>query len=220
MKIFEQSFGKQEMLQKTAQFFNPQIGKLNQNFQKRKRENSLPQQNLEAIKSILSKTKILQKNVLCRKTTIHTINDCKQENLYSYQSTKQSTKQSTQQSTQDSQDFSNNIPKIQDLNLQHSSNPFSVLNYKSTFNIRRPIIKEYSSWETQQLENNSVISKISNSLEGKKYIIKVKDPFGQSKKQPIQTSTRKYSSKSFVNQKAQIKLVNRIFSSRSESLQK
>ncbi|CAK83461.1 unnamed protein product (macronuclear) [Paramecium tetraurelia] len=219
MKIFEQSFGKQEVFQKTAQFFNPQIGKLNENFQKRRRENSLPQQNLEAIKQILSKTKILQKNVICRKTTIHSMHDCKLENLKSHQSTKQSTKQSTQQSTQDSLDFSNNIPKMQDLIIKHSINPYNAFKYKSNFNIKKPILNEYSSCATQQLENNSAISKISNSLEGKKYVIKVKDPFGQSKKQ-ITQPTRKYSSKSFVNQKAQIKLVNRIFSSRSESLQK
>ncbi|CAD8088561.1 unnamed protein product [Paramecium primaurelia] len=219
MKIFEQSFGKQEGFQKTAQFFNPQIGKMNEHFQKRKRENSLPQQNLEAIKSILSKTKILQKNVLCRKTTIHQMNDYKKDNIYSHQSTKQSTKQSTRLSTQDSQELSSsNIPKILDLNIKHSINSFNVQNQKSSFHIRKQTLKEYSSQTTQQMENNSGINKISNSLEGKKYIIKVKDPFGQQNKQPTQP-TRKYSSKSFINQKAQIKLVNRIFSSRSESLQ-
>ncbi|CAD8093291.1 unnamed protein product [Paramecium sonneborni] len=215
MKIFEQSFGKQEGFQMTAQFFNPLIGKKNEYIQKRKRENSLAQQNLEAIKSILSKTKILQKNVLCRKTTTHSTNDYKQDNLYSYQSTKQS----TQQSTQDSQDFSNNIPKIHDMKIRNSINSFNIHNYKSSFHIKMPILKEYSSQATQQLENNSGLSKISNSLEEKKYIIKVKDPFGQAKQPPTQP-TRKYSSKSFVNQKAQIKLVNRIFSSRSESLEK
>ncbi|CAK88892.1 unnamed protein product (macronuclear) [Paramecium tetraurelia] len=218
MKIFEQSFGKQEGFQKTAQFFNPSIGKMNEHVQKRRRENSLPQQNLEAIKSILSKTKILQKNVLCRKTTIHQMNDCKQENILSHQSTKQSTKQSTRLSTQDSQDLSSNIPKIVDLNIKHPINSFSVYNQKSSFHIRKQTLKEYSSQTTQLIENNSMINKISKSLEGKKYLIKVKNPFGESKEQQTQP-TRKYSSKSFINQKAQIKLVNRIFSSRSESLQ-
>ncbi|CAD8082267.1 unnamed protein product [Paramecium sonneborni] len=214
MKIFEQSFGKQEGFQNTAQFFNPFNGKKNEQFQKRKRENSLPQQNLEAIKSILSKTKILQKNVHCRKMTMYSTNDYKQEHQYSHQSTKQS----TQQSTQNSQDFSNNIPKIQNLNIKHSLNSFSIQNYKSSYHIRMPILKEYSSKASQKLENNSGLSKVSNSLEGKKYIIKVKDPFEEVKQLPTKP-VRKYSSKSFVNQKAQIKLVNRIFSSRSDSLQ-
>lgn len=43
MNIFEQSFGKSDPFQKTAQFFNPDKSKLRQPFLKRRRENSLPQ---------------------------------------------------------------------------------------------------------------------------------------------------------------------------------
>lgn len=43
MYFFEQSFGKADALQKTAQFFNPENCKVKQNFLKRRRENSLPQ---------------------------------------------------------------------------------------------------------------------------------------------------------------------------------
>ncbi|CAD8095026.1 unnamed protein product [Paramecium sonneborni] len=216
--FFEQSFGKQDPFQKTAQFFNPEVVKSKQQMLKRRRENSLPQQNLAAIKTILQKTKLLQKNPVSRKTTLHSIKDSNKENLCNQQSTKQSTKQSTQQSTQDVTEISNTIFNFLDQNIKQSSNQFIPLQYESCKPIKKQSLLQYNSQNANQLENNSQIQKISNSQE-KKRTIKVKDPYGIFTQQTTTSVPRKHSSKSFVNQKAQIKLVDRIFSSRSDSLQ-
>ncbi|CAD8107531.1 unnamed protein product [Paramecium primaurelia] len=216
MNFFEQSFGKEDPFQKTAQFFNPDAIKTNQQIFKRRRENSLPQQNLAAIKNMLLKTKLLQKNPVSRKNTMYSINDSNKENLANQQSTKQSTKQSTQQSAQDGSDTCYNIFNYLDQNIKQSPKSFIQQQYESCKPIKKSNIFQYNSQDINQLDNNSKNYKISS--QEKKRIIKVTDPYGIFTKQLISVP-RKYSSKSFVNQKAQIKLVDRIFSSRSDSLQ-
>ncbi|CAK78532.1 unnamed protein product (macronuclear) [Paramecium tetraurelia] len=210
MNFFEQSFGNQDPYQQTAQFFKPEADKPKQQNVKKRRENSLPQQHLAAIKSILQSTKLLQKNALSRKTTMYSIQDSNKENICNYQSTQQIKKKSAK-------DISNLSNNDLDQNFKKSQNSLLQQQYESCKTIKKSNPLQCNSQGFNQLQSNQKFYTTSNSHE-KRHIIKVKDPY-RIFSQPQISVSKKDSSKSFVNYKAQNKLVERIFSSRSDSFQ-
>ncbi|CAD8161882.1 unnamed protein product [Paramecium octaurelia] len=210
MNFLEQSFGKQDPLQQTAQFFKPPIDKPQQQNIKKRRENSLPQQHLAAIKSLLQLTKPLQKNALSRKTTMYSIQDSNKENICNYQSTQQIKKKSEK-------DVSNLSNNNFDQNIKKSQNSLLHQQYESCKTIKKSNLLQCNSLSFNQIQSNQKFYTTSNSHD-KKHSIKVKDPY-RIFSQPQISVSKKDSSKSFVNYKAQNKLVERIFSSRSDSFQ-
>ncbi|CAD8189157.1 unnamed protein product [Paramecium octaurelia] len=212
MSCIDQSFAQ---FQQTAQFFNPDIGNngtLRMPQKIKKREISMPSYYFDDFKGLLKQPIKITSNITQRRNT-HTTTTTQDSSQLS-QSIKQPNKSLKQLTQANNQDYSKIINIISQFNhsnkLKHAQSANSM-KYKLIIPLKE---KSMNVNMTRDSRTNSRCSVVSAQGERKRSI-KVNDPYGLINNKIMS----KTNSKQFLKQKAQDKLVDKLFSQRSDSVQ-
>ncbi|CAD8208112.1 unnamed protein product [Paramecium octaurelia] len=209
MSCIDQSFAQ---FQQTAQFFNPDIGNngtLRMPQKIKKREISMPSYYFDDFKGFLKQPIKITSNITQRRNTHTTTTQDNSQMTQSIKLPNKSLKQLTQANTQDYSKILSIISQFNNTNKLKHAQSANSMQYKLIIPL-----KEKSMNITRESRTNSRCSVVSAQGERKRSI-KVNDPYGLINNKIM----NKTNSKQFLKQKAQDKLVDKLFSQRSDSVQ-